>query len=315
MLLALRSNILRGSSLQVTQLAPVAIFVPIYIIALIVVRTRFDFYAPIGDRLLSPIYVFVLLFALLGIERFVQTFTPSPQTNWNFQRLWLILGLLFVLSGLLINEWTVTKLLFSGEVTNKWILDNLLFDDGSVRAPFRVIMLIFGISAVLFGLVVITLREKPWIGRLVIVGLFSVWLIYPVAQSSIYVSTKTDSGSGGFNSAGWRNSALIDELRTHPLEGTLYTNVPDAIFILTQSSTRSSPSRFPYDALSGSSSAISQFTLGMALDTEDTYLVWVDNESLLDPQRDPNETIENVSLLFDLKEIARFPDGGIYSFK
>jgi len=64
----------------------------------------------------------------------------------------------------------------------------------------------------------------------------------------------------------------------------------------------------------------------MASDTNDTYLVWIDNELLLDPQavalgagggfvRTSNEDFDTVSLMFDLEEVARFPDGGIYLFK
>jgi hypothetical protein len=52
----------------------------------------------------------------------------------------------------------------------------------------------------------------------------------------------------------------------------------------------------------------------MASDDEETYLVWVDNKSLLDPKL-TFEDFDKVSLMFDLVEIERFPDGGIYLFK
>ena len=312
--LALRSHLRGRSNLQVAQFVPAAIFVTVYILSLLVIRTRFSFYAPVGDRLLSPVYVFVLLFILLGIEKMVQASTPIDQHRWNSQRLWLILGLFFALSGVFFNEWTVSRLLFFGEVKNQWVLANLVSADGSIRAPFRAMILLFGISSVLLGLLVITLRRKPWIGRLVIVGLCSIWLMYPVAQTYIYVSTKTDSGAGGYNSAGWRNSALIDRLKLDPLDGAIYSNAPYAIYILTQTSGTSSPRRFPYDDLTLWATATAQLRAAIDSNTNNTYLVWIDNQLLLDPKR-ASEDFGNVSLMFDLEEIARYSDGGIYLFK
>jgi len=310
---ALRSHLRQRSSLQLPHLAPAATFVAVYIFSLLIIRTNISFYAPVGDRLLSPVYIFVLLFVLLGIEKIVQTSTRTDQQGWNSPRLWIIFGSLLILSGMFFNEWTISRLLFYGEVEDHWVLTNLLSADGAIRLPFRVMILAFGIFAASLGAFTISLRRKTWIGRFVIVGLFCVWLMYPVGQTYIYVSTKTDTGAGGFNSDGWRNSTLTHWLKANPLDGAIYTNDPYAIYILTQTAATSSPSRFPYSEISRSSIAASRFRAAIATDVQDTYLVWIENDTLLDPKR-AFEDFGNIFSMFDLEEIARFADGGIYLF-
>jgi len=274
----------------------------------------FSFYAPVGDRLLSPVYIFLLLFVLLGVERLVHALSSIDLASWNSQRVWLVLGLIFIISGIFFNEWAVSRLLFSSEVKNQWVLANLIAADGSIRLPFRTTILVFEISSVFLGLLLITYRTKTWLGPIAIAGLCSLWLIYPVAQTYIYVSTKLDTGAGGFNSSGWSSSTLIHRLKSHPLDGSIYSNEPSAIYILTGISTTSSLRRYPYEDLNSSTTARSQFRSSMASDDKETYLVWIDNKSLLDPKL-TFEDFDKVSLMFDLVEIERFPDGGIYLFK
>jgi len=304
----------RGNN-RAVRLAPIAIFVSIYVIALIAVRSTYAFYAPIGDRLLSPIYIFVLVFVLLGIEQIVKAVASPHSQRPNLPKVWVLMGVLFIAAGVLFNEWTVDRLLFYGEVNNEWILENLLSSDGSIRTLFRVLIALSGVSSIILGLLLIALRQKPWVGRIVVIGLFSIWLIYPIAQSSVYLSNKTLQGAGGYNTDSWKNSTLINHLEANPLEATIYSNDPEGIYILTQTNNDFSPKRLPYDAINDSAAEASTFEATIKSDANDTYLIWISNGNLLDPQRNLEENFDRVAVMFDLEEVAQFPDGGIYLFK
>lgn len=309
--LGLRSRLSRPVLLPAVRLAPAGIFVTVYTLSLLAAATLVG-WDPMDDRLLAPIYVFVLLFVLLGVEQAMNGTPQAAQRKWNSQRLWLVLGLLLVFAGLMFNEWTVGKLVSFGEIKGQLLGVNLLSVNGSIQTPFRVMILILGIASVLFGLLVIALRKKPWIGRLVIVGILGIWLTYPIAQTSFYVSTKVKDGAGGFNSARWRGSPLIDHLMNNPLDGTVYTNVPHVIYILTQTSGTSSARGLPFEANSTSISTTSMAVLraAMASDVGDTYLVWFDDERL-----GSNQAFRDVSSKFEFEEIKKSPDGGIYLLK
>ena len=70
----------------------------------------------------------------------------------------------------------------------------------------------------------------------------------------------------------------------------------------------------PFEALKNSATALVQFRASIVADTGNSYLVWIDNERLLDPLSDP-VNFDSVSSMFDLEEVEKFPDGGIYLFK
>ena len=111
-----------------------------------------------------------------------------------------------------------------------------------------------------------------------------------------------------------RTSTLIDHLYSHPLDGEIYSNDANAVYILTQASATSIPNFLPFEALKNSATALVQFRASIVADTGNSYLVWIDNERLLDPLSGP-VNFDSVSSMFDLEEVEKFPDGGIYLFK
>ena len=78
---------------------------------------------------------------------------------------------------------------------------------------------------------------------------------------------------------------------------------------------RSDLNVFPYKELKTSDAAKSRFQSSIDQANADTYLIWVENPILLDPLRDPDETLLGITSMFQLIEVYRFPDGGVHLLK
>jgi len=67
-----------------------------------------------------------------------------------------------------------------------------------------------------------------------VLALCMVWLVLVPGRNLIeLVSTCVQSGVEGYGTTEWRESALVDWLRRNPLSGRIYTNAPEAMYILT----------------------------------------------------------------------------------
>ncbi len=139
--------------------------------------------------------------------------------------------------------------------------------------------------------------KKRRLSEAIVAGLCALWLFYPIAQTQRLVASWTRHGTGGYSTAAWRQSGVIDWLRNHPLDGRVYTNMPDALYSLADIHATVSPHRgwdlAPFQATVPSTPA--------------TYLVWFSNRNI-----GYLHGIEVLMSALCLEECATLSDGSIY---
>lgn len=86
-------------------------------------------------------------------------------------------------------------------------------------------------------------------------------------------------------------------LQIHSLNGQIYSNAPDAVYILTGITARMSPNR---------RTDISQFWESMSLE-DDNYLVWFNNNP-----RSYLYDVQEVASMLKIEEVVVLSDGAIY---
>jgi hypothetical protein len=136
---------------------------------------------------------------------------------------------------------------------------------------------------------------------------FGLWLVYPFLYSGNLVINSIRNGAGGYSSRAWMNSELISYLKQYPLHGSIYSNAPHAIYILTGMSARPSPSKHSRDhSLISPADDFQQLEKSVA-SGNDTYVVWCENEPLLSFYN-----IQELRSVFDLESVVKTADGAIY---
>ncbi len=141
------------------------------------------------------------------------------------------------------------------------------------------------------------LFRKKGSGNFIVIGLCTLWLMYPLARICRMVPFYIQAGTGTFNTATWRKSPLMERMRIHPLEGKIYSNAPQAIYILT-----GTPAQWLPD--------ISTLRESMS-SRNNNYLVCSNTYG----NKDCNYILQGLAPMFQIEEIATFSDGGIYLFK
>lgn len=142
-------------------------------------------------------------------------------------------------------------------------------------------------------------RWGPWKHRLT-VGLCLVWLAYPLARVVKNVPTYARTGAGGYTTTAWKESPLLEWVRAHRGE-PIYTNAPDAVYILTGLVVRSSPTR---------DRDLHTFRDILKVPEGGGYLVWF---SLL--KHSYIYDLEYVKTAFDMELEISLRDGEVYFFK
>ena len=171
--------------------------------------------------------------------------------------------------------------------------------DGKFQAWVIAFVWVIGLAALSLAVAIVSLRQKKWIGRVAIFGIISIWLLYPVLQTGVYVETRIQSGAGGFNSDFWRESPLVQHLSADPLDGTIYSNAPQILYILIQTDNTKSPL-----TLKNSPNRFNAGSKGPA------YLVWMERGDFRSSQ-----SFQTAASKYTLVEQAIFPDGGIFLIK
>ena len=125
------------------------------------------------------------------------------------------------------------------------------------------------------------------------------WLMYPLARVSRGVWRRVNLGAGGYNTVVWRDSPVMLDLRSSPPPGTIYSNRPDAIYILNN-----------MDAYWGPSKRIGAEPFLQSMDDgPNNYMVWFDRGR--NSTYHPDELTDS----FASELVARFSDGAIYRFE
>jgi hypothetical protein len=158
----------------------------------------------------------------------------------------------------------------------------------------------------------VILRPESWHSRSARgVALFSVcvFLVYPPVSGSYQkVNDKVKQGAGGYNSRDWQESPLIAYFRhSHSQKGqTIYSNAPDALYILANVTAEISPARTYYHSHQGTG-VNAEHLFNKYPGLNGASLVWFDHKS-----RDYLFTPHDLKAMCDLKVVRRFPDGAIY---
>ena len=139
-----------------------------------------------------------------------------------------------------------------------------------------------------------------------IVG-FSIWLAYRTSRVIKVTWMSFRDGPRGYTTAAWRESELVQHIRKDPLHGQVYSNAPDAVYILAGSSAKMSPRKHLSHSPKSTTDDILKFKTTLVSDT-DTYLVWFDNNyrgSYL-------YSLQELRSMFDVDTVAATSDGAVY---
>ncbi len=176
----------------------------------------------------------------------------------------------------------------------------LKLDDISDRllSPLVVFLLLF----IFIGLDKIS---KHKVKSRLCIFIFILWLIYPTVRIFRHVSEYRHFGAGGYNTSVYHKSPLIQRLHHRPLRGYIFSNEPNALYILCGInnggiSLNRSKKITDYPAF---------------LDPKNkNYLVWIDinkEDGRYGYLYEPKE----LTLLLKMDNLEQFSDGAIYEFK
>lgn len=143
--------------------------------------------------------------------------------------------------------------------------------------------------------------SRQTLGRFLLVGSTLLLVVYPFLFSGWKTINRIKEGAGGYSHVSYRNSPLISYMQENPLDGQVYSNRPDYVYILTGIPVKFSPGSAE-DALLLKEYLVSK--------DSNTYLVWFKDrgwESL--PE------IGEFDFMFDMEIIATVSDGVIYLIK
>ena len=139
--------------------------------------------------------------------------------------------------------------------------------------------------------------HKKLVGFIGIV-LCAFWLQYPFRVLHHNTANRMKDGAGGYATAAWQNSPLMEWFRNHPLPGKVYSNGSDAIYLLTGTVTWLTPQlRHERDLAE----------LARVSASQTPYVVWfqgLDRPWLND--------LREILSCCRTEKVATFPDGTVY---
>jgi hypothetical protein len=143
--------------------------------------------------------------------------------------------------------------------------------------------------------------------RTVTLTFLVIWLIAPAAEVCAESHIRSRIGAGGYNTISWRESPTMDLVEHLPAKtgGTIYSNNPDAIYILARRAAVFSPARTYYRSTETASSLADM--AGSWPSGGRGLLVWFSNKSrpyLFSPAE--------LASVAELDTVAPFKDGVVY---
>jgi hypothetical protein len=135
-------------------------------------------------------------------------------------------------------------------------------------------------------------------------------LRYPFTNTIHIIEAYKELSGWGFNSDSWRKNETIEYLNQHKLLGksyTLYSNEPEAVYLLTNLKTKCSPAKKFYNSPQLFNVPPNQREDW--LNGENVCLIWFDNSS-----RTYLFTIDELRKNMLMTEVAHLKDGAIYTF-
>jgi len=136
----------------------------------------------------------------------------------------------------------------------------------------------------------------------------AIWLVYPTG-STIVNAVRLISSGRGYSGKEWKESETIRYLLQHrasEAKCALYTNAPEATYILAHAAAKMSPAKTKYNSPEIVNDIPRLF--GSWPEERNACLVWFDNI-----ERSYLFTIEELQAIANIDLIARLKDGAIYS--
>lgn len=135
------------------------------------------------------------------------------------------------------------------------------------------------------------------IGKYVLILLCTAWYLYVITNNYKDIMFTARNGAG-YSTDKWRLSPILNYIKNNPLNGKIYSNAPDAVYILSQMKAEWVPRR---------EEGFDNF-IKMTMRAGNNYVVWINN-------------VNERSYLYDIKDISdslslinhgHLPDGDIY---
>jgi len=144
------------------------------------------------------------------------------------------------------------------------------------------------------------LNEKSTVknfGKYVVILLCFFWYLHPANITYKYILFTAKNGAG-YSSNGWRLSPILKYIKNNPLNGRIYSNAPDAVYIISGIKAEWVPRR---------AEGFDNFKQKTIKD-RNNYIVWLYNVNWRPYLHD----IKDISNNWDLINQGHFPDGDIY---
>jgi len=156
------------------------------------------------------------------------------------------------------------------------------------------------------------LKPESWRSQLIRVPALGVFcllcVVAPLRATYSQVNRSAEQGAGGYNSRAWQESEVVSYFRDNgqPKDKIVFSNAPDALYILADVTAKKSPAARHYN--SDSTTGVTEgnlFAKHPLLD--DALLVWLDKKP-----RNYLFTPDELQMMCDLTVIHQFSDGTIY---
>ncbi len=165
---------------------------------------------------------------------------------------------------------------------------------------FLILLLLLGLESTSELLAVIL--KKKWLSYSTIILCCFGWLLsYPLPIIRQKISSHKKYGVPGYNSVYWHRSEVTNWLKTHRLDGNVFSNEAPVVYFLTGHAASMSPNRSR-----GRNGNVKKFKQQLSL-KEKNYLVWYYRN-----WRRHLYELNELSSMFKLERVAQFRDGAIF---
>ncbi len=213
-----------------------------------------------------------------------------------------------------VDVWQVVPLVFFIVIYTAFLIRSVTFTalnaiDDRYLSPIYVPLVL---TLIFIARKITTTRNNLFGTRMARAGLLvglMLWLSYPAVNVLRNVRTYRDRGAGGFHTARWVDSDLIEYLRAHPLEGLVFSNDAYGMYLLTGQVSRVSPAKHFYESQTVTRDLVEFKQLLEA--NGHAYLVWFDGGS----DYDYLVTVAELGSLYEVEPVVSTADGTIYTVR
>lgn len=150
-------------------------------------------------------------------------------------------------------------------------------------------------------------RDGAFPARAVTALVCVLWLCYPALRTGGNVYAHAVGGVSAYNQPTWRNSTVVTWLRTNPLDGQIFSNAPDVVYLYTGVHARMSPASHPDRVPVQSADLLAANPREAMAGPGPRYLVWFNatERAYLYPLAELQARVE-------LREVISLPDGAVF---